>query len=203
MPDSYIQVAPDSTGKKLRTFQRVVDGQTVEMQYILQGGYPTFWLSTPSNALVAPTTLIDIFNAAGSGVSLKIRKLFFQQVYVATTGTNVSFDIVKTSAVGTGGTAVVPRSADSTDPALPAGVTARAVPTGGATNNFVYTTVGTLFGEETDIPSRAAWGINALAEGNELKELTLNEGEGFAVKKTVGAVTTSGTWQLLVVMSVQ
>ena len=162
-----------------------------------------FWIATPNNAVAAPSTLVDIFNAAGSGVTLKIRKLFFQQVFVAQTGSTVSFNLDKTSAAGTGGTAVTPRSADSTDPALPAQVTARTTPTGGATTAWTWTTVGTLFGEETDIPSRAAWGINALIEGNELKEVTLNEGEGFAVKKTVGAVNTSGTWQLLLVLSVQ
>lgn len=37
MPDSSIRVAPDSTGKRIRTRQRTVGGNPVEEQYVLSG----------------------------------------------------------------------------------------------------------------------------------------------------------------------
>lgn len=200
MPESFLWLPPDSTGKKLRTYEKVVGANTVHEQYVILAGFPTYYYLSASSAAVGPVIHLDLFNAVGSGVILKVRKLFLQVTYVAQVGTAATFTIDRTSAVGTGGTIITGQKADSTDANLPASVTARSIPTGGATSAFTWAGLD-LTGEETDVGSRAAWGINCLAEGNETKDITLNEGEGIKVTKTVGAVTTSGSWRVLAVVT--
>jgi hypothetical protein len=202
VPESFIWLPPDSTGKKLRTYEKVIGGNTVHEQYVIQAGFPTFYFNSAPSAAAGPVNHWDVFNAAGSGVILKVRKLFLQQHYLAQTGVVATFDIHRTDSVGTGGTALTGRSADTADAALlPAQVTSRSLPTGGSNSVYSYMTLP-LSGEETDVGARAAWGINVLAEGNETKDITLREGEGMRVTKTSGVVTTSGTWSVLAVVTV-
>jgi hypothetical protein len=85
---------------------------------------------------------------------------------------------------------------------LPAQVTARSIPTGGSTSAFIYASIP-LSGEETDPGPGFAWGINALAEGNETKDIVLREGEGLRVTKSSGAVTTSGNYSVLAVVTTE
>lgn len=202
MPESYVQVAPDSTGKKLRTYQKVIGANTVEEQYVILSGFPTYYYQTATNSAAGSATNFhfDIFNASGSGVVLKVRKLFLQQTMVVQTGVAATFDIRRTSAVGTGGTVVTSVKADTADATLPAQVTARGNATGGGTSAGVLCTVP-MSGEETDIGGRGAMFFNILAEGNETKDITLYEGEGLAVIKTAGTVTTSGTWSVCAVVT--
>lgn len=202
MPESFVQVAPDSTGKKLRTYQKVVGANTVEEQYVILAGFPTYYFQTATNALVGSATNFhfDIFNASGSGLVLKVRKLFLQQTFVAQTGVAATFDIRRTSAVGTGGTTLTGVKADTLDANLPAQVTARGNATGGNTAAGVLCSIP-MSGEETDIGGRGSMFFNMLAEGNETKDVTLREGEGLAVLKSAGVVTTSGTWSVLAVIT--
>lgn len=202
MGESYVQVAPDSTGKKLRTYQKVVDSQTVEEQYVILAGFPTYYFQTAVNAAVGSATNFhfDIFNASGSSVILKVRKLFLQQSFVAQTGVAATFNINRTSAVGTGGATLTAVKADTADPNLPAQVTARGNGTGGNTSAGTLCTLG-MSGEETDIGGRGSMFYNLLAEGNETKDVTLRAGEGLAVVKTAGVVTTSGSWSVLAVIT--
>lgn len=203
MPESFVQVAPDSTGKKLRTYQKVVEGQTVEEQYVIQAGFPTFYFQSADNALAGSATnhLFDIFNASGSGLVLKVRKLFLQNTYSVQTGVAAVFSVERTSTVGTGGAVITGVRSDTADAALPAQVTARSNSTAGATGAGQLARLGMLIGEETDIVSRWSWATNILAEGNETKDVTLRAGEGLKVVKTTGAAATSGTWSILAVVT--
>src|SRR5687768_15069063 len=203
MPESFITVAPDSTGKKLRTYEKTVGVNTVHEQYVIQAGFPTYYFQSATNSAVGSATNFhfDIFNASGSGLVLKVRKLFLQQVFVAQTGVAATFDIRRTSAVGTGGATLTGVKADTADSNMPAQVTSRGNATGGNTSAGILCTIP-MSGEETDVGARGAWGINLLAEGNETKDVTLREGEGLAVLKSAGVVTTSGTWSVLAIVTV-
>ncbi len=102
------------------------------------------WI-VPPQAVGANKVMCDLFNATGSGVTLRIVSAWaFPSLDVAVTGTlGIRMHLTRTSAVGTGGTATAANDATLTnssltmmDPSmasLPAQVTARVAPTGGAT----------------------------------------------------------------------
>lgn len=99
------------------------------------GDFTSFVVSTANTAHVAAarTTLIDLFNATGSGVIIKVRGLFIIPALSAVTGVGMTYETIRTSAVGTGGTTLTPVRFDTADAALSGSVTVRLKPTGGAT----------------------------------------------------------------------
>jgi hypothetical protein len=103
----------------------------------LQGGRPTFAVSSQNTANVAAarTTFIDLFNATGSGIKLHVCGIYVIPSLVAVTGVGLTWEIIRTSAVGTGGTTATPQTFDTENGALPGQVTARTKPTGGATQS--------------------------------------------------------------------
>jgi hypothetical protein len=201
MAESYVQVATDGTGKRLRTSERTIEGNLVHAQFVILAGMPTYYFQTASSAAAISKIYFDLFNASGSGVVLKVRKLFIQQHWaVMSPGIIINWAIDKTSTVGTGGTVLTGRATDSADPALPAQVTARGIPTGGATVVHNWCTIP-LSSEETDIGSRPAWMTNALPEGNETQDVTLREGEGIKVTQTAATSSSAGTWSVFCVVT--
>jgi hypothetical protein len=102
-------------------------------------------LIVPSQAVGANKVYFDLFNATGSGSTVRVRSVFaFVDSDTAVTGTlGVELNLTRTSAVGTGGTAATANGTSLTaatistlDPAmaaLSASITARLAPTGGAT----------------------------------------------------------------------
>jgi hypothetical protein len=198
MPESFVQVAPDSTGKRLRTLTRTVGGVEVHDQFVVMAGTPTYYFQTPASAVAQNRVYIDIFNAAGSPNIFYVRKVFIQLHYAAVTGVANVFEIRRTSTVGTGGTAMTPVKADTTDANLPAQLTARSASTGGATSAAVMCFVP-LTAEETSTVGATSWAINAMPEGNETKDMNLNPGEGLSVVHTSN--TTVGTYSVFVVLS--
>lgn len=58
MSDSYVQVAPDSSGKKLQTFENTVGGQTVEAEAVVLADASGVALTT--RALSSATTDSDV-----------------------------------------------------------------------------------------------------------------------------------------------
>lgn len=104
-----------------------------------------FRMIVPSQAVGANKVYFDLFNATGSGSTLRVRSVFaFVDSDTAVTGTlGVELNLTRTSAVGTGGTANTTEGTSLTaltisklDPAmaaLSANITARSAPTGGAT----------------------------------------------------------------------
>ncbi len=136
-------------------------------------GKTSVWRWTvPPQAVGANKVMCDLFNATGSGVTLRIVSAWaFVSNDVAVTGTlGVRMHLTRTSAVGTGGTTT---NADDTnlanssltrlDPAmasLPAQVTARVAPTGGATGGA---NLGTrhVFTEETNAGTALAAAMGA------------------------------------------
>lgn len=113
----------------------------------IQGSLPTYFYCTPPIAVGANKLLCDIFNATGSGKVMDVRGVWIiPKLDAAVTGAlSVRIDTYRTSAVGTGGTAGSVDSAtpdvaggnftkfDESNTAIPAQITARVAPTGGAT----------------------------------------------------------------------
>lgn len=107
----------------------------------------TYIWNTPDAVAGANKLFCDLFNASGSGVILNIKGIYVVvKNDVAVAGTlSIRLDLYRITAVGTGGTAAVYKSAtrdvaggsisprDTANAALPAQVTGRHLPTGGAT----------------------------------------------------------------------
>lgn len=118
-------------------------------------------LVVPPQAVGANKVYLDFFNATGTGVSVRVKSAFaFNSNDVAVTGTlGVRLHLTRTTAIGTGGTAATADGSSLTagtitklDPALaalPAGVTARVAPAGGATAGALVA-IRHVFTEETN-----------------------------------------------------
>jgi hypothetical protein len=162
----------------------------------IRGTIPTYtWWRTYAAGAAAQRSF-DIFNAAGSGVDVKLRKLFVHHNQAAVTGVPILFDFIHTTSVGTGGTIITGRLQDSNELAIPAEVTARSNATGGATESYVR------FGfavdtEETRPATSIAPMINWLPEGEDVGDIVLHEGQGALVKHITSS--TVGVFGILVV----
>lgn len=168
----------------------------------LKGTNPVYRLIVPASAVGANKVHCDIFNATGSGVSLKVLSAFcYVDNDTAVTGTlGVEIALTRTTAVGTGGTAhtndgtsltapTITRF-DTNYPTLSASVTARSGPTAGATAGAL---LGTrfVFTEETSAPSGIAGTLGAEFIRNEGAELYVRENTG--LRFVQGAVASVGT----------
>lgn len=98
---------------------------------------------------VANTVHWDLFNA---DASLLVRVLSIKQIpdiVTAVTGVAFSWKLARTTAVGTGGSALTAWLPDTTQTALDADITCRSKPTGGATESTILFNYN-LHGEETN-----------------------------------------------------
>lgn len=165
---------------------------------------PTYAWSIPKAAAAASKLYADLFNASGSGKIIKVRGIFpVAYGNVAVAGViSVRIDIYRTSAVGTGGTAFVYKSAtldvaggavspmDTNAPALPSQITGRAVPTAGAT---IAEWIDTLqcFTEETSAQTYICSGQTNMSDAAGLQDAvqrrTLREGQGLLIKEDATA----------------
>lgn len=168
----------------------------------LAGGNPVYRLIVPGSAVGANKVHADLFNATGSGQTIKVLSAFcFVDNDTAVTGTvGVEVALTRTTAVGTGGTAatndgtsitapVISRF-DTNSPTLNANITARSGPTAGATAGAV---LGTrfVFTEETSAPAGIAGTIGAEFVRNEGAEVIVRENTG--LRFVQGAVASVGT----------
>lgn len=168
------------------------------------GTVPT-WVAAAkglTNVAAARTTHLDLFNATGSGVVLSVHGIFIIPSLVAVTGVGLTWEIIRTSAEGTGGTTVTPYPMDTANTSLPAGVTCRSKPTGGATTNYVLLYPNTS-SEETSPYAGMASTLNHLGVIGDpvLQEVVLREGEGIKIDQTTNSSV--GTTTLVVVFTVE
>lgn len=166
----------------------------------IRGTIPTFTFWRPYTAGANTQRTIDLFNAAGSGVDVKLRKLFLHHNGATVVGVPHLFDVIHTTTVGTGGTVITGRAQDSADAALlPAQVTCRLSATGGAAESFVRFGVA-VHCEETFPATGIAPMINWLAEGDDIGDIVLHEGQGVLVKQMTNS--TVGVWGCWLVVSI-
>ena len=203
LPNDSITVTP-GTGATVAT--QLVSAKEYQVVMLampdghIQGSLPQYRLICPSQAVGASKVFLDLFNATGSGVSLRILSAFcYVDNDTAVTGTlGVEVNLTRTTAVGTGGTAAVADGTsltaitlskmDTANAALSANITARSAPTGGATAGAL---VGQrwVFTEETAAPSGIAGTLGAEFIRNEGAELIVRENSGLRfVQGTVASV---------------
>ena len=191
MTESYTQVPPNSSGNKMRTRSRIVDAATVHEQAVFQGALPTYYALADAVAFAANKQMISLYNAAGSGKLVVLKKLYLINLQLAAvTGVAVRQEFKRFTAAHSAGTLVVPVPCDSANPAIPAGVTVR---TGATVTDltllFPLTFANDEVGATQAFPSvQLQAGINWLPEGSEVQEVRLREGEGVTVKNITSTV---------------
>lgn len=178
----------------------------------IEGTKPTYMLTLQDQNTNASQIDFDLWNGSASNV-IKIQGLW------AVSGGDVAnnsalatrLDLFRTSAVGTGGTASSYNSTtivnanitpcDSTNAALPSGVSARALPTGGATSSsWLFSFYA--FTEELAAQSYDQQGINIMPDSKRgAQDMTLNPSEGLKVVQ--GTVDSAGTLGFLVLFTVE
>lgn len=182
----------------------------------LQNSLETYMYMTPAAAVGANKLFCDIFNATGSGKVMDIRGIWIcPDLDVAVVGAlGIKIDLYRTSAVGTGGTAAAYKSAtidvaggninpfDTNNANLPAQVTARHLPTGGATiAQWVFPS--TVFGEEsaTGVASYMSQWFNILPVLAFGQKFVVRENQGILLKQ--GAVAATGNIAIMVVFTLE
>jgi hypothetical protein len=204
VPESYVQGPADGAGKKWRTRERTIGANTVHEAYMAPGAMPTYYYNTATTTGAAAAQnkiFIDVFNASGSGRVVRLRKMFVQ-IHVATvTGVSIQFDLDRTSAVGTGGTTLTATKSDTADENLPAQITARHAPTGGATKSGTTLFATPISTEETMTGAHLSWAWNIIPEGTEVREPTAREGEGLRLIQITSS--TAGTISVVAVFTTE
>jgi hypothetical protein len=180
----------------------------------IQGSLPTYFYCTPPIAVGANKLMFDIFNASGSAKVMDVRGIWLTPKLDATvTGTlGVRLDLFRTSAIGTTGTAASSDSAtvdvgggnftkfDENNAALPAGITARVAPGGGATNSRWLFQMG-YFPEETNSSGFLTPMINWIPSFLYGQKLVVRENTGICVRQ--GAVASVGSVSFLVAFTLE
>ncbi len=163
---------------------------------------PVYRLVIPGSAVGANKVHADLFNATGSGVTIKVLSAFcYVDMDTAVTGTvGVEMALTRTTAVGTGGTAAASNGTalnapsisafDLAGPALSASITARSGPTAGATAGAVLG-LRYLFTEETNAGAALGGLVGAEFVRNEGAEVIVRENSG--LRFVQGAVASVGT----------
>jgi hypothetical protein len=157
-----------------------------------------------SQAVGASKVFLDLFNATGSGNTLRILSAFaYPDLDTAVVGTlGIELHLTRTTAVGTGGTAATLEGTSLTAPAiskmdpamaaLNANITSRAAPTGGATAGAL---LGTryLFTEETNAGAAVGAALGVTFVGNVGANLLVPQNTGLrVVQGTVASVGNIG-----------
>jgi hypothetical protein len=203
-------IATHSIGGKEHQAVVVVDGDSGH----IQGSLPTYFYCTPPVAVGASKLMCDLFNATGSGKVMDIRGVWLTpKLDVAVTGAvAVRLDLYRTSAVGTGGTAASTDSAtvdvgggnftkfDESNAALPAQITARVAPSGGATiSRWIFPM--NYFPEETNTAGYFASSINWIPMFTYGQKLVVRENTGLLVKQNT--VASVGSVSILIAFTLE
>jgi hypothetical protein len=181
----------------------------------IMGSLETYFYSTPAAAVGADKLYLDLFNGVGSGKVIGIRGIWaIPKTDVAVTGAlAIRVDLYRTSAVGTGGTAAAYKSAtrdvaggcitpsDTANSTLPSQITARHLPSGGATiSEWIFPAF--LIGEET------ATSMAYLTQYQNLmpclmsvQKWTIREGQGLLLKQ--GSVASVGNVMFLIAFTLE
>lgn len=143
-----------------------------------------------AHVAAARTTLFDIFNASGSGKVMRVTGVYIIPALVAVTGVGQTYEVIRTSAVGTGGTTVTPEKFDSANAAVPAQITARTKPTGGATTSATLQLINGSSEETTPYASMASV-LNHVPMGGMLAPgevaWVVRENEGLKIDQTTNS----------------
>lgn len=181
----------------------------------ISGSLPTYFYCTPPIAVGANKLLCDIFNATGSGKVIDIRGVWLiPKLDAAVTGAvAVRVDLYRTSAIGTGGTAASVDSAtpdvgggnftkfDENNAAVPAQITARVAPGGGATiSRWLFPSNVAPEESNTSMGYLTQW-QNLIPQLFYGQKLAIRENTGILFKQ--GAVASVGSVSILVAFTLE
>lgn len=181
----------------------------------IHGSLASYYYATPTVAVGASKLYFDLFNATGSGVVIDVRGIWIiPATDVALVGAlGIRYDLYRTSAVGTGGTVNAYKSAtpdiaggninpvDTNNAALPAQVTARWLPTAGATiAQWMFATYAP--GEETATSMAFITQYqNIIPVMTVGQKLSVRENSGILIKQ--GTVAGTGNTKFLVCFTIE
>ena len=181
----------------------------------IQGSLPTYFYCSNPVAVGASKLYVDFFNATGSGKVVDIRGMWFiPKTDVAVTGAvAIRLDVYRTSAVGTGGTAASTNSVtpdvaggnftsfDENNAAIPAQITARVIPTGGATiSRWMFPNFIPPEESNTSMAYMTQF-QNAIPMFSFGQKLTVRENTGILIKQ--GAVASVGSVSVLIAFTLE
>jgi len=191
MSESYIQLPPDSTGKKVRSIYYSDKGvyEEVGLSKNIESINPFYAVSVSASAVAASKHHITIWNGSTSYIRIHIVKVGMHST-AAVTGFVMQFILQRASAVS-GGTALTIVKFDPRDPDPPTGISA----TTGATVTlkeaplFIFT----VNPEET---GGTAWELAYLP-----KPIVIAPGEGITIQQygTAGA----GLFNAVIIFSIE
>ena len=200
MPESYIQVPPNSTGSKVRTRSRVIGANTVHEQAVYQAALPTYYALADAVTCAQNKQVISILNDTGSGKVVALKKLFIINTQLSNvTGVALRSD-VKRATAHSGGTVVTPASADSANPAIPAQITVRTAATSVTESTLLFplTYTNDEVGATQAFPTAQLMaGLNWFPEGAEVQEVRLREGEGLTIKQITNSSVGQFAWLIV------
>lgn len=173
---------------------------------ILYGSEQVYVFSSQNSANVAAarTTHLDLFNATGSGVVVEVWAVYIVPTLAAVTGVGMTWELAWSSSVGTGGTTRTSTVLDQSNAAVPAQVTCRSKPTGGATIGNVINYINSSSEETTPVASLASFlncvpGTPMIGAGP-LQPLTIRENQGIKVDQTTNSSV--GSTNIVVVTTI-
>jgi hypothetical protein len=181
----------------------------------IQGSLPTYFYCTPPIAVGANKLLCDLFNATGSGKTIDVRGAWLiPKLDAALTGAlAVRVDLYRTSDIGTGGTVASTDSAtrdvaggnftkfDEQNTVIPAQITARVAPTGGATiSRWLFPTNAAPEESNTSMGYMTQW-QNLIPMFTYGQKLVVRENSGLLFKQ--GAVASVGSVSILVAFTLE
>lgn len=167
----------------------------------LIGDIPTYEAWSGSVSATANLVYLHVFNAAGSGKVVKMRKVFIQPSQAVNALTAQTWRFAKTSSVGTtGNTPITIRTHDSANAAVPSQITAARAYTAGGTQVFTWFDIP-LSVEETLPAVGLTPYYNLLpTDGDVVSDIILREGEGLVVQNITGGAY---TWSVLAVFTIE
>ena len=150
------------------------------------GSKPTYFFMIPSQVHVAAASTVhwDLFNADAALIVRVVSILQIPNITTAVTGVVFDWLLERTTAAGTGGSALTAWLPDLSQAALDADITARSKPTGGATQSTDLRNYS-LSGEETNaatIQIASQGGLELVPEPLQ----AVNGGQGFVLRQNQG-----------------
>jgi len=167
----------------------------------LIGEIPTYSAWSSVVAASANLPYLHVFNAAGSGRIVKMRKVFLQPSLAVNALAAQTWRVAKTSAVGTtGNTAITIRAHDSANAAVPAQITAARSYTAGGTQAFTYFDLPVSVEETLPAVGMVPWKNILPNDGDTVSDYVIREGEGLVVQNVTGGAY---SWSVLGVFSIE
>lgn len=152
------------------------------------GSIPTYSAFSGSLAAAANKPFLHVFNAAGSGKVVKLRKVFIQPAAGTVNAlTPQTWRVARTNSIGgTGNTAITIQKHDPNSANVAAQITAAHSFTAGGTQTFTYFELP-IDVEETrlGVYNQAFWNILPV-DGDETEDYVIREGQGIVIQNVTG-----------------